>query len=260
MFTGESINGDESVATDPMINGYISTLNKHGITLSVVTDSQYYDAGYDDERGWSFITGQTGGKHDIGSTDYPGLMMSISKDINDNVNMRISTVPEDLNIISSVRKQLNAIINIMAREINYIHQSGKTLTGLDGGLFFEPADPNLPLEMGNLTVCRDLKDLNNIAASTTDANGDNTIALKIAGLRNENLMTGGKNPELDTYYQNIILDIGNKGYEADIYGQQPQVAGKPVRPYKADCNGCFLDEEIANMIKFKYAYNANSKL
>jgi len=262
MFTGESINGDESVATDPMINGYISTLNKHGITLSVVTDSQYYDAGYDDERGWSFITGQTGGKlYDIGSTDYPGLMMSISKDINDNVNMRISTVPEDLNIISSVKKQLNAIINIMAREINYIHQSGKTLTGLDGGLFFEPADPNLPLEMGNLTVCRDLKDLNNIAASTTDANGDNTIALKIAGLRNENLMTGGKKIlSLDTYYQNIILDIGNKGYEADNMASSHRLLVSQSDHIRQTVMGVSLDEEIANMIKFKYAYNANSKI
>ena len=37
-----------------------------------------------------------------------------------------------------------------------------------------------------------MKDLNNIAASSTDANGDNQIALAIARLRNSNLMTGNK--------------------------------------------------------------------
>src|SRR5690606_27856621 len=127
-----------------------------------------------------------------------------------------STIPEDLNIISSVKKQLNALLNIMAREVNYIHQTGKTLTGLDGGSFFVALDPAIPLEMGNLAISSDLKDLNNIAASTTDANADTTFALKIAGLRNANLMPGNnKLLSLDTYDQNIILDLGNKGHEAD---------------------------------------------
>jgi flagellar hook-associated protein 1 FlgK len=262
MFTGESINGSGSTATDPMISGYISTLNEHGITLSVATEPDYYSAGDPGEHGWAFITGHTRGKvYDIGSADYANLMMSISRDINDDVNRKISTIPEDLNIISSVRKQLNALLNIMAREVNYIHQMGKTLTGLDGGLFFAPIDPGLPLEMGNLAISSDLKDLNNIAASTTDANGDNTIALRIAGLRNANLMTGGKKIlSLDTYYQNIILDIGNKGYEADNMAVSHRLLVGQSDHIRQTVMGVSLDEEIANMIRFKYAYNANSKL
>ena len=186
-------------------------------------------------------------------------MKSISKDINDDVNRRISTIPEDLNIISSVKKQLNALLNIMAREVNYIHQSGKTLTGLDGGSFFVALDPAIPLEMGNLAISSDLKDLNNIAASTTDANGDNTIALKIAGLRNANLMTGNnKILSLDTYYQNIILDIGNKGHEADNMANSHRLVSQSDRRRKPSWG--FPDEEMTNMIRFKYAYNANSKL
>jgi len=262
VFTGQSINGENSVATDPMISGYISSLNSHGIALSVVTETDWFDSGDPGERGWSFLTEQTGGRvYDITSESYAGLMMSISKDINDDVNRRISTVPDDLNIISSVKKQLNAILNIMAREINYIHQQGKTLTGLDGGLFFEPIDPNLPLEMGNIAVCRDLKDLNNIAASTTDANGDNVIALRIAGLRNENLMTGGnKILSLDTYYQNVILYIGNKGYEADNMAVSHRLLVSQSDQIRQTVMGVSLDEEITNMIRFKTAYNANSKI
>ncbi len=103
--------------------------------------------------------------------------------------------------------------------------------------------------------------MNNIAASTTDANGDNTIALKIAGLRNANLMTGGKKIlSLDTYYQNIILDIGNKGYEADNMAVSHRLLVGQSDHIRQTVMGVSLDEEIANMIRFKYAYNANSKL
>lgn len=262
MFTGESINGDGELATDTMISGYLSQLNQHGITLSVATDPSYYDAGDAGEHGWSIMTGQTNGKlYDINSTDYERLMKSISKDINDDVNRKISTIPEDLNIISSVKKQLNALLNIMAREINYIHQSGKTLTGLDGGVFFEALDPAIPMEMGNLAISSSLKDLNNIAASTTDANGDNTIARSIASLRNANLMTGNKKIlSLDTYYQNIILDIGNKGLEADNMAESHRQLVNQSDQLRQTVMGVSLDEEMTNMIKFKYAYNANSKL
>jgi len=262
MFTGESLNGDGSLATDPMISDYISRLNQHGITLSVATDPSYYDEGDAGELGWSSITSQTNGKlYDISSSDYEKFMKSISKDINDDVNRRISTIPEDLNIISSVKKQLNALLNIMAREVNYIHQSGKTLTGLDGGSFFVALDPAIPLEMGNLAISSDLKDLNNVAASTTDANGDNTIALKIAGLRNANLMTGNnKILSLDTYYQNIILDIGNKGHEADNMANSHRLLVSQSDQLRQTVMGVSLDEEMTNMIRFKYAYNANSKL
>lgn len=163
--------------------------------------------------------------------------------------------------VTSVKKQLNALINIMARELNYLHQSGKTLNGADGGLFFEPVNPELPIEMGNLMVASSLKDLNNIVASATDANGDNTIALAIAGLRNANLMTGnGKVLSLDTYYQYIIMDVGNKGQEAANMLESQKKLVQQADQLRQSIMGVSLDEEMTNMIKFKYAYNANSKI
>lgn len=262
LFTGKSVNGDGALADNSEINKYISELKAQDITLSVVTDSIYYENGDAGERGWSYLTEQTNGNvYDIASADYAGLMKSISKGINDDVNRRISTIPSDLNVISSVKKQLNALVNIMARAINYIHQSGKTLTGKDGGSFFETADPNLPLEMGNLTLNSSLKDVNNIVASAMDANGDNTLALEIADLRNANLMTGNKKVlSLDTYYQNIILDIGNKGQVASNMVESQTVLVNQADEIRQSIMGVSLDEEMANMLKYQYAYNANSKV
>lgn len=263
VFTAESINGDGVVTDNNTINDYIETLNKNGMVVSVATDPAYHTEGDTGENGWDAITGRTGGKlySSTVGTDFISLMENISSDINKDINTKISTVSDNLNIISSIKKQLNALINIMAREVNRLHQSGKTLSGGDGGLFFEPIEPNLPMEMGNIKISDALRDLNNIAASTSDANGDNTIALTIAGLRNENLMTGNKKIlSLDTYYQNIILDLGNKGYEASTMAESYQSLVSQADAIRQSVMGVSLDEEMTNMIKYKFAYNANSKV
>lgn len=262
VFTAESPNGDGNMATDTQISSWLQALKRNGITTSVVTDTDYFVNGDAGEKGWGILTEQTGGKlYDIESTDYAELMGAISTGISDDVNMKISTVGENLNIISTVKKQLNALINIMAREVNRIHMSGKTLRGEDGGLFFEPIDPKLPLELGNIRLSTALKDVNNIAASSVDANGDNTLALAIANLRNSNLMTGNKKIlSLDTYYQNMLLEIANKGYEADTMVTSYQKLVEQADNIRQTVMGVSIDEELTNMIKYKYGYNANSKV
>lgn len=263
VFTNESINGDGNVTDDETISEYTDKFRKKGVTVYVATDSVYHSEGDAGENGWDSITERTGGKvYDIvNAADVAGLMVKISTDINSDVNMKMTTIPDDLNIISSVRKQLNALINIMAREVNYLHLSGKTLKGDDGGLFFEPIEPSLPISLGNIKVSDALKDLNNIAASTTDANGDNRIALAIAGLRNKDLITGNKKVlSLDTYYQNIILELGNKGYEADNMMISYQNLVNQVDSIRQSVMGVSLDEEMTNMIKYKFAYNANARV
>jgi len=262
VFTGESPNGDGNMATDTQISSWLQSLKRNGITTSVITDSDYFVDGDAGEKGWGILTEQTGGKlYDIESADYSQLMSTISTDISDDVNMKISSVSDDLNIISTVKKQLNALINIMAREVNRLHSTGKALKGEDGGLFFEPIDPDRPMELGNIRISAALKDVNNIAASTIDANGDNTLALAIANLRNANLMTGNKKIlSLDTYYQNLLLDVANKGYEADTMVTSYQKLVEQADNIRQTVMGVSLDEEMTNMIKFKYGYNANSKV
>jgi len=263
VFTGESINGDGEVTTDDTIKNYIEILNKNGIAVSVATNPAYHTEGDAGEKGWDIIAEKTGGKLyslDAG-TDFASLMKSISYDINSDINKKMATVPNNLNIISSVKKQLNALINILAREVNRLHMSGKTLTGEDGGLFFEPIESNLPIELGNIKISDALKNLNNIAASTTDANGDNEIALAIAKLRNSNLITSnGKVLSLDTFYQNIILDLGNKGYEASALTNSYSHLVAQADAMRQSVMGVSLDEEMTNMIKYKFAYNANAKV
>jgi flagellar hook-associated protein 1 FlgK len=169
-------------------------------------------------------------------------------------------VDDSLDIISSVRKMLNAVVNILAREVNSLHSSGKTLNGKEGGLFFEPIESNIPMEMGNIKISDSIKDLNNIVASVTDNNGDNVIAHKISSLRNKDIMESFTQVlSVDSYYQHIILRIGNIGNEALKTTQNQRSLVLAADNDRQSTMGVSLDEEMSNMIKFKYAYNAATK-
>lgn len=247
VFTPSGVNGTGD------IKNYISALKKANIQVSVLGPQGNGD--------WSNIAGSTGGSvYDITSTDYSSLMSRIGTDTASDVNKRIATVDESLNIISSVKKMLNAFVSIVAREVNRLHMSGYTLNGKQGGAFFEPINDSLPMEMGNIKLSDSLKDLNNIVASATDANGDNIIANQIAKLRNESLMASYSQVlTVDTYYQQLILKVGNVGNEARQYTESQQVLVRATDNERQAIMGVSLDEEMSNMIKFRYAYNAATK-
>lgn len=188
-------------------------------------------------------------------------MSKVGTDTAADVNKCIATVEESLNIISNVKKMLNAMVNIVLREVNRLHMSGYTLDGKPGGALFETIDPSRPLEMGNIKLSDSLLDLNSIVASSTDANGDNVIAMKIAKLRNESIMASyNQTLSVDSYYQQIILTVGNIGNESRQYVESQQVLVNAAENERQSLMGVSLDEEMGNLIKYKYAYNSATKI
>lgn len=252
VFTADGIN------TAGDLSNYISILKKNNTQVSVLGPKGGAAA-----SDWNTVVNETGGSmYDITTPagDYSSLLSQVGNDTVSDINKRIVNVDESLNIISSVKKMLNAVVSVVAREVNRLHMSGKTLNGNDGGLFFEPIYEDMPIEMGNIKLSDALKDLNNIVASASDANGDNEIAVKIAKLRNENLMTSfSQSLSVDTYYQQIILNVGNVGNEARQYTESQQVLVRSADNDRQTIMGVSLDEEMSNMIKYKYAYNAATK-
>lgn len=262
-YTAESINGNGVAATDAQVNQYVSLLKANNLKVSVITSPSMFENGDPLEQGWDAITNATGGLlYDISApaADLPGLYAQMGRDTTLDVNKGIITVNDSMDIISSVKKMLNAIINVIAREVNRLQVSGKTLTGGDGVPFFEPIDPTFPMEMGNIRVSLAMKDLNNISASATGYNGDNSIALKIAHLRNEMMMKGtSQTLSIDDYYQNIILRVGNIGHIAEQTALNQLSLVQAADNDRQTVMGVSLDEEMSNMIRFKYAYNAATK-
>ncbi len=266
VFTGESIGGDETAVVDTDIDGYISTLADKNIKTSIITDSAYASSGapLGETAGWQAISDGTGGKlYDINSADYPSLMDGMVKDINSDINRNISVIGDTLNIVPDLRKRLDALINVMTREINYLHKSGKAMGNPppDGMDFFVAIDGNSPLQMGNIKLNDNLTNLNNIVASGTGDIGDNTIAQRIANLRNDSIIDDINGVlDIDDYYQKIILSVGNGGSEAmNIVKNQSKLV-LSADDARQSLMGVSMDEELSNMLKYKFAYSAASRL
>lgn len=265
IFTHESIGGDEGADIDStMAREYLDALSSAGINVSMVVPSNYFSEGFGTETvGWDSISKNL---HDIDSASYESLMVDIASDVMTTVNRNISTIKETNNIISDLKRRLNAIVNIMAREINYLHRSGKTLgtPPVPGEDFFTAIDPSYPIEMGNIRlnpIFSTPYGLNNIVASATGDSGNNEVALKIANLRHEPIMADLEGVlSLDEYYQAIILNVGNYGLNAERICENQTKLVTSADLSRQAITGVSMDEEMANMLKYKFAYNASSRV
>jgi len=265
VFTHESIGGNEGADIDAATaKGYLDALNNAGIWTSVVTDTSYFETGFGSETvGWKSISKNL---HDIDSLDISGLMVKISEDIKTSVNRETSVIEQTGNIISDLKRRLNALINVLAREVNYLHRNGKTLGNppMDGLDFFVPINDDYPIEMGNIMlnpIFADDRGLNYIAASATGASGDNTIALMIANLRHQTVLADFEGVlNMDEYYQSIILHIGHSGSDAERISENQQKLVQSADSYRQSITGVSMDEEMSNMMKYKFAYKASSRV
>lgn len=242
LFTNSTIDAAQS-------GSYSSILNDMGIKMNIVTGSG---------TGWESLVQASDGS--IYPQDVAGG--TIGTDIKTDVNKNISLVGETNNVIPDLKKQLNALINIMAREINSLHKKGKTMSvpPLDGQDFFVAINSNYPLEMGNIKLNDNLVDLNNIVASVEEYRGDNTIALEIANLKDKPLIEDSTGTlSISEYYRSIILKIGNYGAETERTLKNQYTLVNSADDQRQSIAGVSLDEEMANMLKYKYGYNAASK-
>lgn len=266
VFTGESIDGDEVATPDATVDSYVTKLNSSNIKTSIITQNSYFNAGSAGEAsGWDKITNGTGGKlYDVNSTDYTALMQTMGADTKTTVNNTMSTVYTSNNLIVDVKKSLNALVNQMMREVNYLHKSGKTMNlppDDQGQDFFTTVDSTLPLEMGNVKINDNLSDLDNIVAASDGTKGDNDIALKIASLRNTPIMKDVSGfLSMDDYYQTIILNVGNNGANAERILDNQQKLVQSTDTSRQQITGVSMDEEMSNMMKYQYAYNASARV
>ena len=243
IFTNDTVDAAEA-------SGYNTTLADKGIKTMIVTDMP--------ASGWDLVTAANNGTlYEVIST-----ATGIGDDINSNVNDGISVIPDSNNIVSDIRKRLNALVNILMREVNYLHKNGKTMGNPPsaGDDFFTVINAGRPLEMGNIRLNPNMISLNSIAASKTGQSGDNSNALEIANLRYVPLLrdlNGSLN--MDDYYQSIITIIGNNGSNTlNIMNNQSKLV-QSVDSYRTSITGVSMDEEMSNMMKYKFAYDAASR-
>lgn len=271
LFSGESISGDENFINNTTSDAIKDKLILNNIKTIVAAPTAYHGAGQpldpiglEIEAGWKDIAEATGGMaFDIsGTTIYQDLFKGISNFINADVNEQISDIKQDNNIIPYASRKLNAFANILLREINYLHSEGRTFGATSGqaGEFFVAINKGYPLKIGNIALNTSLDDVNQISASGTDAQGDNTIAVGIANLRHAELYKDDKGLlNGDQFYQMFLMESGTKSSEAAKISENQKKLVDSADINRQGIMNVSLDEEMTMVLKFKFAYNASSK-
>lgn len=231
----------------------IRTLQRNSVVVDVIADDATLRTVFEP------ITKDTGGFfHDDDDTTINDKIIVVSGEMRDQI---YGNIHDTWNIIPDLKNRLNLLINTLAREINSLHRKGFTLDGNLGGDFFTAIDPAYPMEMGNIRLNPALSNLNNIVAAGSMVKGDNTIAKEIANLRNIPII--GKGADLvnfDDFYRSIILAIGNKGGEASRISADQIKLVEAAENYRQSIASVSMDEEMANMLKYQFAYNASSRV
>jgi len=163
-------------------------------------------------------------------------------------------------ILPDIKNRLNTVVNAMISKVNEYHSSGQTLGGKDGADFFVAIDPTMPVGMCNIRLNSNLVDLNNIVSSSDGTSGNNVVAYQVANLRNQVLISAAEGElSIDDYYNAIILYVGHEGASLKSAAENQRTLVNAAESNRQSVMAVSLDEEMANMIKFKFAYNASSR-
>lgn len=160
-------------------------------------------------------------------------------------------------VIPAYLSDLDDLATALITDVNAIHSTGFGLNDLASNPFFSGT--------GASDIAVGITDPNDIAAAqnnngVTGLYGDNTNAIAIANLQNTVTATSGLNATLDDYYSSIVSDVGIKVADAGINYDHQYAMSAQLSNYRESVSGVSLDEEMVNLIKFQYAYDAAAKL
>jgi flagellar hook-associated protein 1 FlgK len=144
-------------------------------------------------------------------------------------------------------------------EVNAIHGTGYNAGGTTGVNFFE----NMTRDYAaNLDLSDEIKtDVNYIAVTSLASNlTNNDIALAIADLGSADVTIGGATTTYVTYTASIASTIGNLSQNAQNLSEYHQNLMDMVSNQRESISGVSIDEEMSNLIKFQYAYQAAARL
>ena len=112
----------------------------------------------------------------------------------------------------------------------------------------------------DIQVALDMSDQAKIAAAAiaTDNRGDNRNVLAMVQLQDALTIDG--NSSFSSYYGSIVGRIGvNSQYINNQYSAQ-EFSSEQLRNMRESVSGVSIDEEMANLMKFQFAYEASARL
>jgi flagellar hook-associated protein 1 len=156
-------------------------------------------------------------------------------------------------------KNIDDLAESIIREVNTVHEAGVNLNGTTGVAFFEPVEEAYAK---NIQVSAAVQgDAKNIAAtSSSDNPTDNDIALQIAALGEDTVEIDGNQTTYTSYVSSLTAEVGLVTGNAKDLLEYDQETMAIMEEQRESVSGVSIDEEMANLIKFQYAYQAAARL
>jgi len=126
---------------------------------------------------------------------------------------------------------------------------------------FQRIDENLPWQIGNIELNPALSDLDKWPLLASDGVGDNRLVEKFAEMRYVDVFSDfGESLTFDGYYEKLVLDLGTDASQTLTSLSNQETIVKDADNARKAVSGVSLDQELANIIKFQYAYTGASRM
>jgi flagellar hook-associated protein 1 FlgK len=165
----------------------------------------------------------------------------------------ITHVRDDL--LTGYQKQLNAVAVALTESVNTLHRTGYgDGTGTNGLNFFDPDTTSA----ADIAISSDIDGHPEaIAASQDGSSGDNRIALKMAELRDSEVLNGVSiTNSLGSLFSQLGTDSSTASNYADTYTDTTTQADNLREAVK----GVSLNEEAANLMQYQKSFQAAAKV
>jgi flagellar hook-associated protein 1 FlgK len=157
--------------------------------------------------------------------------------------------------LASLQSGLNTLASQLITQVNTIYSAGYDLNGNTGQDLFTGTDAS---DIGvNSNVAADPTQFQ--AAGTAGAAGDNTVALALAQLGNQNV-AGLNNQTFSGNYAQAVSDLGNALSTVNDQLNSSQAVAQMLTSDRASTSGVSLDQEMSNLIQYQKAYEASAEL
>jgi flagellar hook-associated protein 1 len=237
--------------------GVTSIEDEHGRMTVMTTSGKVL---VDNTQYWNLHTmvDSDTGYNRIAWEDHSGNLTDITDEISSG-SIRSLVQMRDQYIGDGFLEQIDGLAETIIAAVNSIHETGTTLNGTTGILFFEEVTGNYALNMK--VSDQVLADVRNVSAtSSSDNPTDNDIALQIADLSSSELSINGTFCTISDYVALLTSTIGDLTGNAQDLSTYEQNTMDTLESQRASVSGVSIDEEMANLIKYQYAYQAAARL
>jgi flagellar hook-associated protein 1 FlgK len=157
--------------------------------------------------------------------------------------------------LASLQSGLNTLASQLITKVNTIYSAGYDLDGNTGQDLFTGANAS---DIGvNSNVAADPSQFQ--AAGAPGAAGDNTVALALAQLGDQNV-AGLNNQTFSANYAQTVSDLGSAISSVNDNLNTSQAVGQMLTNDRAATSGVSLDGEMTNLIQYQKAYEASAEM